>query len=111
MSKIFYDHLVLIDDVLVEIESLVVETDEKNELKKLADSTIHHGIVTHILDLLPNVHHEEFLEGFHSAPHDLRHLSYLDKKIKTDIQAEIVMVGKKIKKELLAEIKKHKSKK
>lgn len=108
MSKIFYDHLIVFEEIIFKIDALDISQENKQHAKKLADEIIQHKVVTHILDLLPKVHHQEFLTRFHKAPYDLEHLKYLEEKIQRDMKMELVQLGQKIKKEILAEIKKHK---
>ncbi len=59
-----------------------------------------------ILDHLPKAHHEEFLTRFYKAPYDLGHFKFLEEKIKHDIKSELIILGEKAKKEILAEIRK-----
>lgn len=108
MSKIFYDHLIIIEEIWDEVESLPLHAHEKQSAKKLADEYVHHRVLTLILDLLPRDHHEDFLNRFHHAPHDVLHLKYLEEKIGKQIHQEISTLGKKLKQELSRELKKHK---
>lgn len=108
MAKIFYDHLVLIEDLFVEIDLLDLTAEEKKAAKKMADEIMHHRVFTRLLDLLPKEHHQEFLKRFHKAPHEARHLHFLAEKTQIDMHAEIVLTAEKVKRELSREIKKHK---
>ncbi len=108
MSKLFYDHLILLDDVFTEIEILEVESEDKIQMKKIVDEILHHRVLTRILDLLPKVHHEEFLDRFYKAPSDVRHLKFLQEKIDRDIHHELAKLSKELKSEIRQEIKKHK---
>lgn len=110
MSKIFYDHLVLIDDVFLEIEVLEIDADSKKEMRKLIDDIVHHRVLTRILDLLPKVHHEEFLASFYESPAHVGHLKYLQERIDRDIHHELAHLSEELKRELRQEIKKHKKK-
>ncbi len=105
--KLFYDHLVMIDEVFAEIDLLEISNDEKKEMRQLIDEMAHHAVLTHVLDILPRDHHEDFLTRFHAAPHDLSIIKYLEKKIEKDIHAEIATVGNRLKKEIRKEFKKH----
>lgn len=111
MSKIFYDHLVMLDDIFLEIDFLELSNREKKLLKKTIDDLFHHRLFTKILDLLPKEHHEKFLVRFHSAPHNIEHLKFLEENSQVNITSEIVILSQKIKKEVKAEIKKHKKQK
>ncbi len=105
VSKLFYDHLILLDDIYTEIEVLAIETGHKKKLKKTIDDLVNHRVLTRILDLLPDKHHEEFLELFHATPYDTKHLHYLQNKTEKDIIQELVKLGKEIKEEIRKEIK------
>lgn len=107
MSKVFYDHLILIEEVGSEIDLLPLDKRETHQAKKLIDDMMHHRVLGFILDCLPRQHHEEFLDRFSETPFDLTLLDYLEMKIKRDIKSELVLLGNKLKRELLAEIKKH----
>lgn len=109
MSKLFYDHLIIIEE-LEGILRDVEEPEEKEELHRLVDEIVHHRVLGCILDYLPRVHHEEFLDRFHKAPYDESLINYLQEKTakEIDIEEKIKEEVGKLKKELLAEIKKRK---
>lgn len=100
MTKIFYDHLVLREEVTIELDKYNLAREEKEELIQLVDETLHHQILNTILTHLPKEKHREFLEKFHKAPHDESLLKYIK-----DFEQEIVKEAQKIKRELLSEIK------
>lgn len=106
--KLFYDHLILIEEVFIEIETLPLSPHEKQSAKKLSDDLMHQKVLIYILDMLPRPHHEEFLDRFHKAPYDIDHLRFLTEKTQRDVHMDLVVLGKQLKKELLSEIKKHK---
>lgn len=100
MTKIFYDHLVLREEVTIELDKYAVRAEEKEELIQLVDETLHHQILNTILTHLPKEKHREFLEKFHQAPHDKSLLEYIK-----NFEEEIIKTAEKIKSELLLEIK------
>ena len=104
MSKIFYDHLVYREEIIAELDKHRISIEEREELVQLVDETIHHHVLDAILSNLPKEKHEDFLVRFHNTPFDDRLLDYLKKEIK-DIEKIIQQEAKKIKVELLAEIK------
>jgi hypothetical protein len=108
MSKIFYDQITIVEEIETELNSYQLSSDEKSELLSLVDQTVHHEVLNTILTHLPKEKHEHFLTKFHAAPHDKALLDYLKKEIKIDIEKEIFLQAKKIKRELLAEIKRAK---
>lgn len=98
--KIFYDHLINISDIITEIDHLEITTNEKEDLANLVDATIHHQVMTVILNHLPEVHHQEFLERFQAKPHDPTLLDYLKARVENiedKLAAAGQTVGEKIK--------------
>jgi len=85
MSKIFYDHLLELDKVEKSIKKVSSTKEEAIELWGIVDEIIHHRVFGCVLEQLPEKHHREFLEMFHSAPGDEKLLNYLKEKIKNDI--------------------------
>jgi hypothetical protein len=110
MSKVFYDHLLFLDEVFVEIETLEIPKSEKKQLKDLIDETAHHQVLTFILDTLPREHHEEFLSRFHTAPFDVTLVVYLAQKSGKNMHQELATLGEKIRKDFKKDLKKHKKK-
>lgn len=106
MTKIFYDHLVLIEELTVELENL--DHESRREIVGLMDETLHHHVLDTILTHLPKEHHETFLNRFHRAPHDPQLLVFLKQYIVIDIENEIRKKAKKVKKDLLSTVKKSK---
>lgn len=86
MSKIFYDHLIVLEEVESEIKKFAETKEERDELWGLVDELVHHKVLDTILDKLPHAHHEEFLGKFHQAPHDESILIYLKEKIGENIE-------------------------
>lgn len=104
MAKIFYDHLTVTDEVIIELDKNKFDLVERQEIVELIDENIHHNILNVILKNLPKEKHEEFLLAFHHKPDDPNLLDYLKKEVK-DIEKIISDAAKEVKKELLAEIK------
>ena len=100
MAKIFYDHLVIREEITVELDKYSLVREEKEELVQLVDETLHHQILNIILTHLPKDQHRGFLEKFHKTPHDESLLKYIK-----DFEQEIIKEAQKIKRELLSEIK------
>ncbi len=108
MAKIFYDHLILIEEISTELEQYSLSADEKEELLRLADEALHHHVLETILTHLPEEKHEKFLTAFHKTPYDRKLLDYLKKEIEEDIEEKIRAEAAKVKKEILAEIRRAK---
>ena len=103
--KLFYDHLVLKEDLIVELEKHKLAVEEREELVALVDENLHHHVLDTILTHLPKEKHQDFLKKFHNAPHDEKLLEYLKTETVVDIEEEIKTRARKTKAELLAEIK------
>ena len=96
MSKIFYDHLVGIDEITVLVDS---------DLALVIDNTMHHHILDEILTHLPVEHHKSFLEKLSHAPHDPGLLIFIQEVTVIDIEKAIKNRAKAVKKELLHTIR------
>ena len=110
MAKIFYDHLVMREEIVKELDRYEIAVEERDELVQLVDETLHHHVLDVILTHLPKEKHQEFLTKFHDAPHDGKLLEYLRTETQIDIEEEIRKKAKTTKKELLAEIKRARKK-
>lgn len=86
MSKLFFDHLIVLEEVDAEIKNTAQTKEERDELWGLVDEMVHHRVMDTILDRLHHSHHEEFLEKFHKAPHDEALFDYLNEKIGQNIE-------------------------
>lgn len=105
MSKIFYDHLVVRDEIIVELDKYKISVEEREELVQLVDQNLHHHVLDTILTHLPREKHHDFLEKFHKNPSDEFLLIYLRENTTIDIEEEIKKRSGKVKKELVSEIK------
>ncbi len=109
MAKIFYDHLILHEEITAELDVYAVSKTEREELIDLIDQAIHNQVLSLILKHLPHDKHEKFLLDLYHKPHDPALLESLKKDIdalEDKIQAEAL----KIKKDILAEIKRSQKK-
>lgn len=104
MAKLFYDHLISIHEVLGELDKHKLSHDEKVDIVKTIDTTIHYQVIETILTHLPSDKHQEFIDNFHKKPHDKKHLKYL-KEHKEDIEVEIQKKVKKTTREILKDFK------
>lgn len=108
MSRVFYDHLIIIEEVEYLIRMSVEDYEEKEELWRLVDEMIHNRVLACIFDRLPKKNHTEFLDRFHSAPHDISHFDFLNSKTGEDIEEIIRNEIKSLSDEILIELKKTK---
>lgn len=105
MSKIFYDHLIIIEEVIAVLDEHKMSPKERTELLQLMDQTLHHRILDVILTLLPKEHHETFLTRFHKAPHDAGLILFLKEHTTVNIEKKILTEANKTKKELIKLLK------
>jgi hypothetical protein len=106
MSKLFFDHLIVFDEVEIIIKKTASSKEEKEELWSLVDEYVNHKVIEKILDRLPKENHEEFLELFHKCPHDeIVIFGYLNEKTGKNIEEELKNELEIISKDLLKEIK------
>jgi len=111
MSNLFFDHLVIREEIEFELNSYVMDREEREELVGIIDATLTHHILNVILNYLPKDKHEEFMSKFRDHPDDEIHLKYLKIHAHPEIEAEIKMQAAKIKREILTEIRKSRTKK
>jgi uncharacterized protein YejL (UPF0352 family) len=107
MSKLFYDHLIVIEEVVAVLDEHKLKSGDRAKILELMDATLQHEILDAIFTYLPREKHEEFLEKFHRAPHDLTLMQYLKDNSPVNIELAILDRANKTKRKLLAEVKKH----
>jgi len=106
MSKLFFDHLVVLDEVEVEIKKSAKTKEEQEEMWGLVDEIITHKALDVILGRLHRDHHEEFLGIFHKCPYDeTLILGYLKGKVGENIEDILRQELGNITYDLLKEIK------
>jgi hypothetical protein len=108
MSKIFYDHLVIREEIDFVLNSYRLDPEEREEIVDIIDQTLHHHILNVILNYLPREKHPEFISRLHASPGDETLLDYLKTHAHPEIEAEIKKQAAKVKQEILAEIRKSK---
>lgn len=105
MSKLFFDHLIIMEEIHMHIDNVAESNAEKEELWQLFDEIINTRIFSLILDHLPNEFHEEFIDRFHKRPHDERHIYWINERTHRDIEGAIREEIKMLEREILGEIK------
>lgn len=110
MSKVFYDHLVIREEVDCELNNYQLDKEEKDELIDIIDRTLHHHILNVILSHLPRNKHPEFISKLHADPGSEGIMEYLKTQIGPYIEEEIKKQSRKVKQEILSEIRKNKIK-
>ncbi len=89
MSKLFYDHLIIVDDIVVLLEKHEVPQEERVSLMQHIDELLHTHILDTILSHLSRDHHDHFLDKLAREPHQSSILDFLKDKTKVDIEREI----------------------
>ncbi len=101
MSK-FYSHLVQIDSLIVELDSMDFSESEKHQLAKLIDSNLHHTILDAILSELPEADKKIFLEHLNNEDHD-KIWQLLNEKVE-NIEAKIKKAAEDLKQDMRQDI-------
>lgn len=104
MAKIFYDHLIDLTEVLVELDSHPLKHDEKVGLIRTIDTTIHYHVMGVALSHLPKDKQQKFLQAFKKRPHDKKHLVYL-KTHREDIEDDMRAAIRRVTTEILKDLK------
>jgi hypothetical protein len=90
MSQLFYDDLIVLDEVDAVIKKTASSKEEREELWGLVDEILNHKVLETILDELPKESHGEFLELFHKCPHDeVVIFGYLKKKTGQNMEEKL----------------------
>lgn len=110
MSRIFYDHLVILEEIEVELDRIDMDREERAEVESLIDQIIHHRVLDRILTHLPRHHHADFLTRFHRAPYDPKLLDWLEERIDQSVQEHIKDEVASLKAEILKDIRPKKKK-
>ncbi len=106
MTKLFFDNLIVFEEIEAVIKSSAGTEEEKEELWSLVDEVVNHKVMEKILDRLPRENHEEFLELFHKCPHDeVAVFGYLKGKTGKDIEKELQEELKDISSDILQELR------
>jgi hypothetical protein len=102
--NVFYDHLVNIHELHLEFDKLDVPLSHRNELIKMADSTVHHEIFDLLMIEVPNEHRAYFLEIFSTDPSENHILEFLKDKV-PGIEQKIQDRAQLVKEDLVKKMK------
>ncbi len=106
MSKLFYDHLIVIEEVIAVLDAHDIHQKERAKILGLIDQTLQHEILDVIFTYLPAEVHAEFLHRFHKAPDDPHLMQFLRDHAVVNIELAILDRANKTKTKLLGEVKK-----
>lgn len=104
MTAIFYDHLIIVEEIHFVLDDLSVSVEEKQQLLDLFDETMHHTVLTVLLDLLPADKRDTFLQEFIKRPHDPKLLTLLSELGVSNPEKQIHKTVTATKKRLLKKI-------
>lgn len=96
--KNFYQHLVEIEEITIELDKLNLSEEQKAHLASLIDSTLHHIILDAILSELSEEDKRVFLKHVHDGDSD-KIWNFLNSKI-DNIEDKIKKAADDLKKEL-----------
>ena len=101
----FFDHLLSLNEVEAEINSVSETVEEKLELWQIVDELVHHKMLDTILGNLHEDHHEEFLTSLYERPHDKVIMRYLKEKIGENVEELLRQEIGNLASEILKEIR------
>lgn len=102
MKKKFYDHIVTLEEIHTELDTLSLSEDEKHHLKLLAHSTVHQVVLDIVLSELSDEDKTAFLDHLEKNDHETI-WQFLKKKI-TGIEQKISTVATTVQDELKRDI-------
>lgn len=103
MSHHFYSHLVEIETVVTELDVLELSSEERNELIKIIEMTIHHVVLNTVLAALEEADKREFLSRLAGNDH-VEIWKILTAKV-PDVHEKIRKSAHTVKKEMSDDIK------
>ena len=106
--KKFYSHLIEIESLTIELDSMEMEDHQKHELASLLDSNIHNVVMDAILSKLEEKDKREFARIATDKDHE-KIWKFLNEK-SADVEKEIKNAASDIKKKLHEDIKEAKRK-
>lgn len=100
---LFYSHLVEINSVIENLDQMDLNDEEKLELAKLIDSSLHHRVLDVILSELSDSDKRVFMQHLNKGEHD-RIWQFLNEKV-DGVEIKIKKVVEDLKTELHEDMK------
>ena len=97
MKKYFYTHLIEIDTLYTQLDSLTLSSTEKKELILIIETTVHHVVLDIALTHLPHHAKKDFVNHVNSSNH---------KKAMLLLRSHVADIENIIKKEVAVLVKK-----
>lgn len=99
----FYSHLIELESVIIELDKMDLNSEEKLHLAKLLDSSLHHTILDVIFSELNEKDKKVFASHLQEGKHD-KIWKFLNEKI-TDVEIKIKKVTEELKVQLHKDLK------
>lgn len=100
---LFYSHLIEIDSIIESLDKMSLSKEEKLQLAKLIDSSLHHTILDAILSHLSDSDKRVFMQRLSEGNHD-KIWEFLNEKV-DGVEDKIKKAAEDLKKELHEDIK------
>jgi hypothetical protein len=102
--KLFYSHIVKVESVMVKLDELDLDEEQKKHLAQLVDSTVHHTVLGVILSRLSDDDKRLFIKKLEDDPHDKALMEFVKERVE-NIEEEIARETEKLIEELHEDIK------
>lgn len=102
MKRHFYTHLIEIDTLYTQLDSLTLTTTEKQELILIIETTVHHIVLDIVLTRLPEHAKKDFMKHVNSSNHKKAMLLLRSHvaDIENTIKKEVAVLKKKFQKDI-----------
>lgn len=104
MSRLFYDHLLELEELNDHIREICETEEERFELWDIVDEIIHHRVLGCVLDCLPREEHNYFLDRYRNEPYNIELMVFIQERIEDDIEEKIKTTLSDLQEELLREL-------
>jgi F0F1-type ATP synthase delta subunit len=108
--KLFYSHLIQIETLVEELDTMNLSDEQKKHLAMLVDSTMQHTILDEILSHLTTSDKKLFLQKLHKNPEDQELLDFLNQRVE-NIEHKIQKTAHELTLQLHEDIKEARTKK
>ena len=104
--KKFYDHLIEIETITIELDKLDLSDEQKHHLAKLVDSSLHHVVLDAVLSELSDSDKRIFLQHISENDHE-KIWKFLNSKV-DNIEEKIKKASEDLKTELHKDLRRAK---
>ena len=106
-TKMFYQDLLNLSDLLEQFDQLRLSSVERDELLDIVRHTVHLEVVNHVLARLPEEEHEAFLVHLEEKPHDNGIWVYLKRSIH-ELESDLADLVHRVKQDFISELRDYK---